>query len=47
LVLVAEKFDCPSEGARKPVAAAPRSTARWCSLMRAVTLPSAVDPKSL
>ena len=43
LVLVAEKFDCASEGARKPVLAAARTTKPVVELKRAVSLPSAVD----
>ena len=47
LVLTAEKFDWASEGARKPVLAAPRITKRSWACTRTVSLPSRLLPKSL
>jgi hypothetical protein len=47
LVAVEEKNDCPSDGARKPVLAAPRRMRCVTGSKRTVTLPSAVLPKSL
>ena len=45
-VLIAEKYDCASDGARKPVLAEPRTMNRGCTSRRAVNLPSEVLPKS-
>jgi hypothetical protein len=47
LVLTAEKLDCASDGARKPVLAAPRITKALCAWKRSVSFPSTVLPKSL
>ena len=47
LVAVEEKNDWPSDGARKPVLAAPRRMRCVTGSKRTVSLPSAVLPKSL
>ena len=47
LVDVVVKNDWPSEGARKPVAAAPRKATPLLTSSRAATLPVVLPPKSL